>query len=924
MKHTFPMGKTGTAVFSVDNGGRLTLTATAAGQTYHLEFSDQLFLEHKFYLRNEDARAVDTLNDKTCYTVRDNVLLAEMSAEGVTVHNRFTVDTKGDNVYLDTWVTSEKRIYDCGISVGKTKVDLTGLTQISGGDIPAAFPLTTQPPRLAFKDYAALEGENRYLKITGGFIFQTEDVFDAHFRSIHQDDDLTYFGEDNPLRTVYTFGKDWPVDRPAAGKGGETASGSIRSGGLEIPYVKREDGVGFLVNGKAYPMVAMRLQKPDGTERSYPDTLSGWKSVTVTEQEAYTEFLLMGWEGLANVGLRLLAEKDAAQSRISWTVEVINRAPDRTVIWCTYPRLHYAPQGLCDLFVPGHSGAGTKEFNRCDGFETGTYPAGLSYAMPYFAAYPAGQSDGVGIYMGIHDPEGAHKDLHALSDSVGGQIRLNCKYGAPGMGVAANGFTLTGKAVWQQFAGDWFDATEIYRQFVEEECDWLPEADENGRGNIPQWMRDIPFWVMDWMPNEEAREEPIPVSIRPKGKFVPDDAWYRTPIRLREALGVPIGYHLYNWHKIPFNNDFPHFLPTKKALPEGLQPLKDAGIRVMPYINALLWDTRDHYGDDYQFTSIAKPGAVKMTNGEIRTLTYASHEPDGELVKLAPMCPSYPAWREKLKEIVTALFNDYGMDAVYLDQLAAHIPHFCMDTTHSHAPGGGGWWQKEYRALMGELNAVKPADKAFTSEGNGEVFANVLDGFLSWAWIVSENCVPAFMRIYGGKTPALGRNANGYMKENPVYWRYHLAQGLISGEQMGWINADFVDDARRLAFAKKLICYRYENRLFFRGARPMRPPVVEAAEDHKFACGIGMENPGVLHQPYLCVGALENGKKRRLIAVNVGPEEISDTVIFRPEELGLTAENCRKTGDGAVTFVNEGRLQLTLPGDSLLALDWEV
>jgi len=195
-----------------------------------------------------------------------------------------------------------------------------------------------------------------------------------------------------------------------------------------------------------------------------------------------------------------------------------------------------------------------------------------------------------------------------------------------------------------------------------------------------------------------------------------------------------------------------------------------------------------------------------------------------------------------------------------------------------------------------------------------------LDGFLGWAWITVEHYVPAFMRLYGGRTVCLGRNANGYMKANTTYWKYHLAQALVAGEQMGWINADFVNDPQRLAFARKLIQMRYVNREFFRGARPMRPPTVDTGRS--FACGLGMGHPGVLYHTYLCVGVLENGRRRKLIAVNLSTEEMTDCIRFIPQELQLN--DYTLSGEGSAVPVSEDCLRLGLPGESVLVLDWEV
>lgn len=83
---------------------------------------------------------------------------------------------------------------------------------------------------------------------------------------------------------------------------------------------------------------------------------------------------------------------------------------------------------------------------------------------------------------------------------------------------------------------------------------------------------------------------------------------------------------------------------------------------------------------------------MKCEDGEPQHLCYESREADGSLVQLAPMCPFYYIWRQKLVRLTTALFRDYGVDAVYLDQIAARIQHLCMDPSHGHPVGGGSWW----------------------------------------------------------------------------------------------------------------------------------------------------------------------------------------------------------------------------------------
>ena len=89
-----------------------------------------------------------------------------------------------------------------------------------------------------------------------------------------------------------------------------------------------------------------------------------------------------------------------------------------------------------------------------------------------------------------------------------------------------------------------------------------------------------------------------------------------------------------------------------------------------------------------------------------------------------------------------------------------------------------------------------------------------------------------------------------------------------------------------------------------------------------FACGLGMGVPGVLYHSCLCVGVLENGRKRKLIAVNLSSEEISESIRFAAEELRL--DGFVLSGEGSAKLTEPGRLQLGVAGSGMVVLDWEV
>ena len=168
--------------------------------------------------------------------------------------------------------------------------------------------------------------------------------------------------------------------------------------------------------------------------------------------------------------------------------------------------------------------------------------------MQYYAVY----SESGGIYLGVEDGRAAIKRF--ASSAGEGSFSLNCDFFAVNSGGAANSFELYGEARWQPFVGDWYDASMIYANFVRESAEWLPEL---GRPDTPERFRNNPFWICDYIPNSPYQRDNKPMSLSAGSDIYEADYWYSAPIRLQKELGVPIAYHVYNWHQIPFNIEYP-------------------------------------------------------------------------------------------------------------------------------------------------------------------------------------------------------------------------------------------------------------------------------------------------------------------------------------------------------------------------------
>jgi hypothetical protein len=250
--------------------------------------------------------------------------------------------------------------------------------------------------------------------------------------------------------------------------------------------------------------------------------------------------------------------------------------------------------------------------------------------------------------------------------------------------------------------------------------------------------------------------------------------------------------------------------------------LKKAGVYVMPYINGRLWDTRDKGAKDWQFTQAALPAATKDEAGSPYAESYGSKETDGSSVKLAVMCPSTPLWQGRVRDIVLQLFDGYGLNGVYIDQIAAAQPRLCFDASHNHPLGGGHWWTEGYWKMLDVIRAAKPSNCMLTTECNAEPYIRWFDGYLTWHW-QEQNMVPAFPTVYGGAIQMFGRAYRGGPSQDLAN-RMKAGQQLVFGEQIGWFDPDIIKRPDCGEFLRDCIMLRWQLKKYFYAGQMARPP----------------------------------------------------------------------------------------------------
>ena len=653
---------------------------------------------------------------------------------------------------------------------------------------------------------------------------------------------------------------------------------------------------GHIKTGKTtlFSMVVRDLE--NGTEETLTGD-AGWGKVSTEEDADYLSLTYGNPENGADLSVTVTVALH--ESGAAFDVRVCNADARFSVLSAAYP-IPSPTDETFDFFMAKGPGRLIRDFRHHPYNLSTTYPS-IEYAMQYMAFF----TEKGGLYVGHHDRTGAVKHYRVRSEN--GETDFAVIYPAENLGKGANSFLLRGGAVWERIDGDWYDAAMFYRKFA---CtaDWIPVINRNGRPDTPERFSDVAFWIMDFLPNIAEQGDNMPESLR-YGLTDDKDAWWKTPIRLAEALGVPVGYHVYNWHKNAFNIDYPHFLPAKDDFLAGVRRLHEKGILVAPYINAVSWESRDNAPSVSE--SFAVSGihcAVRDEKGRIVKCVYPQIKPDGEKTLLVPICPTVPLWQKIMESLSRRIERETEIDGIYYDETAAHKTYACTNPAHPHQPGNGSYCYESVRSMMAKIRAGRPAGNFSFTEGNAEQFMNAFDGFLTWYW-GDDGEVPAYPAIYSQYITLLGRTTGGKKKGDDFLCRYGLAASLVYGQQLGWINADIVDDPARFPFLKKCAELRYALRDVFRCGAMLRPPVTK--------CNLPRHETGphlwftdTVHMDAVLSGAWQDRDKAEthLIVANADVGAAEFKISFSLKEYGLSGVPAALSGYETAYDAANGRL----------------
>ncbi len=371
-------------------------------------------------------------------------------------------------------------------------------------------------------------------------------------------------------------------------------------------------------------------------------------------------------------------------------------------------------------------------------------PAPASQAAESATAGSAWQSDrrdAAGLYLAAEDGDGWHKRFAVSSRAVPGRLSFWVHHlpaldeWPPAPGRRPVNYSLPYPVVLTAFRGDYHEAAAFYRDWARRRAwcrrgpmaAWPAAPPAPGSPEeavwVPAWFRQVGFWA-------KLYHEPA--------KVLPELAAYRAWLR------VPMAVHYYRGTVAPFDDDYPEPLPADPYLTPGALAARRIGAPLLPYTNAMIWDTdTQSWLREDGLAAAIKDEQGRMVPWNIGTEVFAH------------MCP-VEKLRAKVRDTTRKVVGEHAAAGVYLDCLAAVRAMPCYDPRHRHPVHGGDHRARDLRRLLEELRLdarrLVP-EAAFFTEEIGEQFLDLCDGFLTLDFTRAalgrgERVFPLFSVVY--------------------------------------------------------------------------------------------------------------------------------------------------------------------------------
>ena len=456
--------------------------------------------------------------------------------------------------------------------------------------------------------------------------------------------------------------------------------------------------------------------------------------------------------------------------RLEYTLTVRNRSPEALLQKVKFPALalNTYKDGNDNLLVPIMSGVVYKDASANLAGYSDYYPRGRS-SMQMGAYYDAKG----GVMFAVEDPRGRAK---YPAHNVGREFaEATFAWDVPYREFPeCNEFDPKCSASLTLFRGDWYDAGLAYRALLDRiNPPWWSMGQPNPE--CPAWFRSNAIWIGRWQHYINYRKWLEELDALAKWK---------------KYVGSPGQViHFYEWN-LHFTRDWPHH-PANPDFVDRMNAMQQAGYRVVPYINAHIWEEKDKRDEDYRWTKVGLPASVKRVDG--------SPFPSWFGRQFYVICPATETYEKEMFRECDSLV-DHGADGVYLDQIGAGSHRACHSAEHGHLRADPDvWYMRGHRRVYRKLREhwKKRAPEAVTiGEDIAETTVGNLDGGLTWRWMY-DGQVPLFPLVYSGRSQMVGLEWGNDAREKVKFVDLEavpakLTWQLFCGCQLGWFSIRYL------------------------------------------------------------------------------------------------------------------------------------
>ncbi|MBQ7906876.1 MAG: hypothetical protein IJ309_02775 [Clostridia bacterium] len=444
------------------------------------------------------------------------------------------------------------------------------------------------------------------------------------------------------------------------------------------------------------PLFTVRLRNKEG-ECFYVSPM-GAKCTYDEGSITYT-----GFEGFSSLSVRLTVKCDEG---ISWYIEILSVPCEYAVEWvelpklCTRPLVDNDKDGGTILF-PYNEGMLVTDEGLLPRYEPEFPSSGAYYTFPNMVCsqFMAYLFDDIGLYIGAHDPERGLKcvDFYPCEGGLSLQMRL---YSGADFG---KDFKPDFPVVWKACLGDWKDAANIYREWLESN---LPRGLVPTKENktLPLWYKTSPLIVTYPVRGKHDMDKMEPNALFPYTNALP------ILKKIKDATNTQIMALLMHWEG------------TAPWAPPYVWP-PYGGVELFNEFRDALHKNGDLLGVycsgfGYTLKSTLTEYNCEKKIEEENVLKGVCHSPENkpELGRTCTpyqrygydICPASQRGREILEEAYFPLLES-GVDyAQILDQNHGGGQYMCFAREHDHPPMPGEWMTSNMVGLLSDWRKKAP------------------------------------------------------------------------------------------------------------------------------------------------------------------------------------------------------------------------